>query len=278
MATKKETSPEIVVERMQRSSITFAILGSTPLIYHAVAQKAKEQLLLPSVSPNRAERATRLKHDPVNEFRNSLCRDREHDTVTYLQAPTSWFKGGLMTAALRLPGTRRTEIGQLVWVSGQWAPMYGIPQLFMTVVRSADINRTPDIRTRAILPKWATTITITFAEPLLNETTIATLLDTAGYVSGVGDGRPEKGKLNFGQFDIVAADDPRHVAIMAQCGRAAQLAAYEDPATYDDETDTLLEWFHEEIVRRGRKLPAPDHDEEEIELEMTEDGLVEVAV
>ncbi len=44
----------------------------------------------------------------------------------------------------------------------------------MSVVRSADIGKTPDIRTRAILPAWAARITVTYVTPKLTANAVLT--------------------------------------------------------------------------------------------------------
>ena len=94
-------------------------------------------------------------------------------------------------AALDLPGARKAQIGRLVQVKeGTYRdliPIYGEPQLLMSVTRSADMNRTPDIRSRCIIPNWAAQITISFVLPTLRETAVVNLLAAAGITAGVGD-------------------------------------------------------------------------------------------
>ena len=84
----------------------------------------------------------------------------------------------------------------------------------MAIVRSADMNRTPDVRTRAILPRWACQITISYAIPLLKEAQITNLLAAAGFTVGIGDYRQEKGKGSYGQYSLVAPDDANYRDIM----------------------------------------------------------------
>jgi hypothetical protein len=54
--------------------------------------------------------------------------------------------------------------------------VYGVPKVFCAITRSADMNRTPDVRTRAILPEWACRFTVRFEKPILRDQTIADLL------------------------------------------------------------------------------------------------------
>ena len=76
----------------------------------------------------------------------------------------------------------------------------------MDVVRSADMNKTPDIRTRAFLPRWGAEIDIAFVISALSVHSIISLLANAGIIVGIGDFRQGKGKGSFGTF-AVAGDD-----------------------------------------------------------------------
>ena len=85
---------------------------------------------------------------------------------------------------------------------------------------------------------------------------IANLLAAAGFTSGVGDWRQEKGSGNYGSFKLVSADDPDFVRITREQGRKAQQAAMEDPEAFDAESEELLSWFDVEVKRRGFKVAA----------------------
>jgi hypothetical protein len=199
------------------------------------------------------ERATTLKHDPLTEYRSSPYLLSNEAAPTAIAILATAFKGAMKTAALDLPGAKKAQIGRLVYVEGDMVGIYGVPQLFMTTVRSADMNRTPDIRTRAILPQWACKLTVTFVQPLMRMQAVANLLGASGFTAGVGDGRPEKGAMSYGQFTIVDKDDPTFLEIVQNGGRAAQLAAIEAPSAYDDETMSLLAWFDTELKHRQLK-------------------------
>lgn len=187
------------------------------------------------------------------EFRASPYRLRDDDAPTLIGVPASAFKGAMMTAALDLPGAAKSKIGRLLWVEGDLVPVFGIPEVFLAITRSADINKTPDVRSRAIVPEWAAEIAITYTTPILNETSVINLLAAAGQICGVGDWRPEKGKGTYGQFTLT---DPNEDQVwqqtMASGGRAAQQEAMDNPDAYDDESAELLGWFDMEVNARGR--------------------------
>jgi hypothetical protein len=73
----------------------------------------------------------------------------------------------MMTAALDMPGVAKTQIKRQVYVDGQITHIYGVPEMMMAVTRSADINKTPDVRTRAVMRKWACRLSILTPCPFL---------------------------------------------------------------------------------------------------------------
>lgn len=257
MATAKTVdSGEIVIQQVKTHTIDFCILGTSPLIMNRMSQKVWFELLAPKGRKSTAEKASSLKHDPLAEFRSAPYIIQDSKSAALLGVMSSGFKKAMGTAALRSPGVKKTEINQLVYVEGEFAQVFGIPKVFMAITRSADMNKTPDVRTRAILPEWACKLSITFVSPALRETSIANLLSSAGVVSGIGDWRQEKGSGSFGSFALVAHDDKDFNRILKTQGRKAQEEAMKTPEAYNDETSEMLAWFDVEIRRRGFKVAA----------------------
>ncbi len=256
----KPNEGEISILEVNQGELDVAIVGVSPLVYNAMSEKAKGQLLFPAPKKNAAEKAATMKHEPLEEYRNSVYKHRENNLPTRLSCPSVWFKKAMASAALDIPGAQKSQIGRLVWVSGQYSNVYGVPQIYSTIVRMQDTARTPDVRTRAILPEWAVRVTLRYMQPILKEQTIANLLAAAGFTQGVGDGRQQKGSLSFGQFRLCSIDDPDYVRIVKTGGRAAQDSALLAPESYDEETDRLLKWFEEERVRRNGALKAAESE------------------
>lgn len=250
---KSNDAEPLDIMAVTQGHVDVYLLGMSPMIQNRMAEKAKRELLLPRGRLTAAQKVGNLKHEPLSEYRASVYRIKGNDNPTLIGMPAPAFKGAMRTAALRLPGVARTEVDQLIWVQGYTVAIYGIPQLRMDVVRMADIGRTPDIRTRAILPEWCCKLTVSYVMPMITLKAAANLLAGGGIVAGVGDFRQEKGKGNYGMFELVGADDARWKRIAASGGRAAQLAALQDPAYWDDESEELFVWYEEEINRRGRQ-------------------------
>ena len=246
----------VTILEVNRGSMEFCILGTSPMICNSMSEKAMRELLAPKGRKTTAEKASSMKHDPIQEFRDSPYQLIDENAPTLLGILPTAFKGAMRTAALDVPGAKKTQIGRLVYVHGEMLPVWGVPKLFMAITRSADINRTPDVRTRAIIPEWACRIRIDFLKPIINEQSVANLLAAAGFQSGVGDWRQEKGSGNYGSFKLVSDNDPDFVRIISTMGRQKQVTALENPIPHDKETSDLLSWFGTEASRRGMKVAA----------------------
>jgi len=253
---KVESGSEIQILEIVKGTMEFCILGTSPLIMNRMSQKVWFELLAPKGKKTAVEKASSMKHDPIQEFRNSpyIMTDAKAPTLLCI-LPTA-FKRAMGTAALDTPGAKKAQIGRLVYIEGEQLPIYGVPKVFMAITRSADMNRTPDVRTRALLPEWACKLRVTFTKPILREQSIANLLAAAGFQSGVGDWRQEKGSGSYGSFKLVSADDKDFVRIVKTQGRVAQQAAMDKPLAYNQETEEMLAWFEVETNRRGFKVAA----------------------
>ena len=254
MATKKETAETkgvtIEVRKVDKETITALVRGNTPFVCNAMNAKVMRDLLDPPPKKTKAEQELTIKHDPVEEYRRSAYRSMENDGPTRILFPAAGFKKAMASAALELPGVKKAQIGRLCWVEGVMVPIYGIPQMWMTVTRMANPAKTPDVRTRAIIPEWAAIIRVSFVKPNLRRTPVMNLLASAGVFIGVGDGRPEKGAMTFGQFETVKDSDEAHRRIVETGGREAQDNALENPTFFDQETADLFGWWKENTKER----------------------------
>ena len=244
------TDTTLHIEPLKQGVITLRIVGQTPMFQNRMAAKAKRTLLVGGQKKGRADRAA-IKHDPENEYRDSA--EILKDGPTALGLKVIAIKAAMATAALDTAGLRKTEAQRLLFMPGDFAPLYGTPQLRMDVVRSADINRTPDIRSRCFLPRWGAQITIRFVTPQLSAQSVVNLLCNAGILVGVGDFRQEKGKGSFGSFRVLGEgeDDPEWNELIENHGRAAQEEALRNPEYADADTVDLMEYFHGEVKRRA---------------------------
>lgn len=248
--TPKTESAEIQITPLKRGAVRLRIIGTQPLFQNRMANKVKEGLLVGTRKKTKAERQE-IKHDPLSEFRNSAEIVPSGPTALGLRVVA--VKAAMCTAALETAGITKTSAQRLLFMPGDFVPLYGTPQLRMDVVRSADINRTPDVRTRAFLPKWGAEVEIHFITPQLSVTSVVNLLCNAGVLIGVGDFRQEKGKGGFGSFRVIGEgeDDAEWNDLVSKHGRAAQTAALENPEYADRDTEDLMDFYTGEVRRRA---------------------------
>ena len=180
MGSKKTGTQLVDILKLEYDTILVGIVGVTPLIMNKMSMKARQQLLVGGTRKTMGERLTTVKHDVIAEFRGSVhVMPPDSSDETYLGFPSSGFKKSLMAAAIDIPGVEKRQVGRLLWISEQYVPIWGIPKLFLSVTRSSDINKTPDIRTRAILPRWGTVVAINFARPHLSPQAVMNLVTAA---------------------------------------------------------------------------------------------------
>lgn len=251
MAIKKaETQTEIHITPLRRGTARLRIIGVTPLYQNRMAAKAMQQLLVGSRKKTKAERVD-IKHDPVQEFRDSAEILKTGPTMLGVRVVA--VKASMCTAALETAGLTKSSAQRLIFMPGEFFALYGTPQLKMDVVRSADINRTPDVRSRAFLPKWGAEIDVQYIVPQLSAQSVVTLLANAGVLVGVGDYRQEKGKGAFGSFRVIGEGekDDEWNNLVKNHGRKTQEAAMRNPEYADEETAALMEFFFSEVKRRA---------------------------
>lgn len=251
MAIKKQDAGELHIDPLKQGRITLRMIGTMPLYMNSMSVKAKRDLLIGGGRKTAAQKKE-LKHDPEAEFRASAHTKRTGETL--LCFPASGVKSAMATAALETPGITKSSVQKTIFLPEQSIQIWGKPYLKLDVVRSADMNRTPDIRSRAFLPRWVAEVQIAFCMPTLSAHGVATLLANAGVIVGIGDFRQEKGRGSYGTF-AVAGDDlgawQEYWDDVTQEARDVQQAALDNPEWQDDETEMLMDILHEERMRRA---------------------------
>lgn len=250
MVAKKDTGT-LHIDALKQGRITLKLVGTTPMYMNSMSAKAKRSLLIGGGKKTAAEKKE-LKHDPEQEFYDSAHRTPHGPTLLCFPAPG--VKSAMSTAALETAGVTKSSVNRLVFLPEQKIKIWGKPYLKMDVVRSADMNRTPDVRTRAFLPRWCAEVDIAFVTPTLSAHSIVSLLANAGAIVGLGDFRQEKGRGSYGTF-AVAGDDlgdwSDYWNEVTQEARDVQQAALDNPECADQETEELMAMLFEERQRRA---------------------------
>ena len=243
-ARKKNETSEIVVAAIEMKPIVVNIIGTSPLYCHRMGAKAKQTLLLGGKKKTAAEKLE-LKHHPLDEFQDSMEVDRNFHPNTAVHFPAMAIKSAMAESALVTSGIKATDVRRLVYIPSTSIrmPIFGYPLLKTDIVRSADINKTPDVRTRAYFPEWAATIEIHFARPQLSETSIMTLLENAGIAIGIGDFRQGKGKGSFGSFSVVDQKIPKKLL-----DKEKQISHIDTPRAADDDARKVMQDYEEAFM------------------------------
>jgi len=251
MTVKKAEAGTLHIDALKQGRVTLTLVGTTGFYFNAMSAKAKRSLLIGGGKKTAAEKKD-LKHDPEQEFRDSIYRMPDGDT--YLGFPAPGVKGAMATAALETPGVTKSSVQRLIFLPEQRIKMWGKPLLKMDVVRSADMNKTPDVRTRAFLPRWVAEVQIAYTMPTLSAHSIVSLLSNAGVIVGIGDFRQEKGRGSYGTFAVTGEDGGEWADYIAEVkaeGREVQMAAMADPEMADEDTSDLMDMLIEERGRRA---------------------------
>jgi len=109
MAKATASTGEIIIFEQTRGKMDFCVLGTTPLIHNRMSQKVLQELLFPKGRKNAAEKAVTMKHNPMQEFRDSPYTIPDDKANTLISILPTAFKGTMMTAALDMPGVARTQ-------------------------------------------------------------------------------------------------------------------------------------------------------------------------
>jgi len=111
MAFKKpEVEGAVTVAEIQMTTMRFNIVGISPLVPHSMSFKSVGSLLFPAPKKNAAERASSMKHEPVEEFRDAAYQfTDEDDEPTRLFVPGSKFHAAISDVANDWPVRRKPK-------------------------------------------------------------------------------------------------------------------------------------------------------------------------
>ncbi len=253
MPTKAtNTSTTMEIHALKQGRVKLRMIGQTPMYFNSMGAKAWRDLLVGAGRKTAAQKKE-IKHNPEQEFRDSVYKKSDGDT--YLCFPAAGVKGAMATAALETGGITKTSVQRLIFLPESQIQIWGKPYLKMDIVRSADMNKTPDVRTRAYLPNWCAEVDIKFVTPTLSTMSIVSLLQNAGTIVGIGDFRQEKGRGSYGTFSVAGSEDMGEYQKIwddiTQEGRAVQELAMENPECADEQTAELMQFIQEERLRRA---------------------------
>lgn len=259
-ASKTQNGP-IELGKLERKAFHVYIIGETPLIVHAWSVKAITEMLAKQMG----QKLPRFPKRPVQDFYASIYRMDAGgygfpataikralvDTVTSMSKEITKIAA---RQALFVPSGRGTAQSAL---SGMKVPIQLIdlyspnaPQMREDMVKLN--GKIPDLRYRAEFFPWAMRFDVIFNTKVVSASTVANLLDTAGFACGLGEWRNEKGGVN-GQFRLAAPAEQKMIDKWAK-------AKHVEPKITDEIETAFLARLQDDIKKYGEAAPNPDED------------------
>lgn len=217
MAKKVE---EIRIESLKIEHRQITIVGDTPLIVHAWSEKARKEMLEKQMKKTKT--TGKAIRDPFAEFMNALywiTEKPEEDTeeafaravqngarfgfpVTAIKqaAQSTLHRLGvipnqmLMRGSFFINGIGDNQLGEII------TPYP--PELREDMVKIGGISKTSDLRYRPIFKDWKMVLDIDYnASSAITFEQIVNGINTAGFMNGIGEWRPEKDG-QYGRFHV----------------------------------------------------------------------------
>lgn len=191
MATKTATAIELPPLNIE--TVTFVLIGDSPLIVHAWSEKAKKLML-----DRQMKKATTAK----------AAKDPEADyEACFYKTPTGAYGfpaigvKAAMVSACRFVDAKMTVMRGAFHIDCEMLTVIGDPRPREDMVRVG--MGTADIRYRPEFVEWKMPVTIKFNASVISAEQLANLLNAAGFGVGIGEWRPEKNG-SYGRFHVAA--------------------------------------------------------------------------
>lgn len=217
MATKKTGTVELTIPKMELHTMRIRLVGDSPLVVHAWAEKAKKQMQDKQAgTPSKGKE----KRDPKADFLGSLyCMngqvpkavtkgDKTRATGTTFGFPAIAFKKAAVDACSFVDGVTKVSARGAFHVVGEMVELEydakALPVMRQDMVRIG--MGTADLRYRPEFTEWAAEITVRYNKYALTPEQIVQIFNIAGFSIGVGEQRPQKNGA-WGMFHVAGKDE-----------------------------------------------------------------------
>jgi hypothetical protein len=186
----------VTLKPMNKQQLSFGIVGTTSLIQHAWSEKAIRQMAEKQAGKKTKNRQAR---NPKKEYKDAMHLTKQGKHAI----PGMAFKNAMIFAAHKDIGIEKTLLRKAMYLICDDEGLLPItatkPALREDMVRvgmgSADIRYRPEFK------KWKVKITMIIDADLLQVEDVLNLVDRAGFGSGIGEMRPQKGG-DYGRFKL----------------------------------------------------------------------------
>lgn len=196
--TQEETVAQLT--RLESETITLTVKGTAPLIVHNWSEKAKAEMLAKQMG----KKAPKEFKDPQAQYESSLYRLPD-GTPGF---PVVAFKSATVGGARYFKGVTQVQLRQGLLFHGEGPDhlvrINGVPVMREDMVRvGSGLNKTADIRYRAMFPEWTANLVISYLPSQITLESVVALVD-AGGMGGVGEWRPERANTGtYGTYEVV---------------------------------------------------------------------------
>lgn len=198
---KKEiASQAISIHELNLKTLYLRLKGTSPLIVHKFNVKTIRQIEEKQQLGGKAKGKAKGARKPEDEFNGAryiLNKKKKIDGF-----PASGFKKAAVRAGTFM-GMKMTDSRGSFHVIGDLVPIACVkgPKMRTDMVRIG--MGTSDVRYRPEYANWGCELEIRYNANVVSPEQIVNMFNTAGFSTGVGEWRPEKGG-NFGMFEVVA--------------------------------------------------------------------------
>lgn len=177
-------------------TISFMLVGDSPLIVHAWSEKAKRLML-----DRQMKKATGPKEakDPEADYEACFYRTESGG----YGFPAIGVKSAMISAC-RFADMKMTSARGAFHIDAEMLPVIGDPRPREDMVRVG--LGTADIRYRPEFVDWRIPVTLKINASVISAEQVANLLNIAGFGVGIGEWRPEKNG-QYGRFHVASADE-----------------------------------------------------------------------
>ncbi len=189
------------LKKHQVTQIEIGIVGISPLLMHAWSEKALRMMTMTSLERRKMPKE---KRDPQLEA--EACAYRT-DSGEY-GLPLTAYKASLINTAHKDEGIEKTVVRKSLFIptddSNLCVPItYAVEPYVRTDTVRVGAGAT-DLRYRLCFEDWRATFKLIVDTSRLSIENVITLTDKAGFSTGVGDWRPERGG-EMGRFRVDTA-------------------------------------------------------------------------
>ena len=205
----------VVVPQIELVNLEIKIVGDSPLICHAWADKAKKEIL--DKQQKKAKQAKEAKV-PAHDFASSLywltdrptslSDDPDEAMLAVTEAVrdgrfgilSNAFKMCAVSACRFVDGMAMTEARGAFYVNGEFVEIESSPPIMREdMVRLG--GKSADIRYRGEFTDWGVTLSITLNRLAMSAAQVVNLFNLGGFGVGVCEWRPEKNGP-YGRFHV----------------------------------------------------------------------------